>query len=150
MPKIKNMLKFFCNYSDKNMMKNKAGAYEIDKETLDELREALLEKKKKIQEQLSVFAKKNGKIKDNYETNFPHIGDKEDENADEVEMYEDNLGVEHKLEEDLLAIDKALEKMEKGTYGICHNCGKPQMIEIKRLRAFPEAETCLKCEGKKA
>lgn len=125
------------------MTKNKA---DIDEKTLAELKKALLEKREKINEQLSSFAKKSKNIKDNYETEFPHIGDSEDENADEVAIFEDNLSVEHKLEEDLVSVNKALQKMEDGTYGICHNCGAPKTIEIERLRAYPEAETCLKCD----
>lgn len=127
------------------MVKNKAN---IDKKTLDELKKSLFDKKKEIQKQLSAFAKKNVKIKDDYETEFPHIGDQQDENADEVAMYEDNLGIEHKLEEDLLAVDEALKRMKDGTYGICYNCKEPQVIEIDRLKAFPEAKTCLKCDRK--
>jgi len=127
------------------MVKNKAN---IDKKTLDELKKSLLEKKQEIEKQLSSFAKKSAKIKDDYETDFPHIGEEEDENADEVMMYEDNLGIEHKLEEDLLAVDEALKRMEDGSYGICYNCGEPKTIEIDRLKAFPEAKTCLKCDGK--
>lgn len=127
------------------MAKNKAN---IDKKTLDELKKSLLDKKKEIEKQLSSFATKNAKIKDDYKTNFPHIGDEEDENADEVAMYEDNLGIEHKLEEDLLAVDEALKRMKDGSYGLCYNCGEPRTIEIDRLRAFPEAKTCLKCDGK--
>lgn len=128
------------------MAKNKAN---IDKKTLAELKKALLEKRKKIKAQLSTFAKKSGKIKNDYETKFPHLGDWEDENAIEVTMYEDDLGVEHKLEEDLKAINEALDRMKNGTYGICYNCGdEPQIIEIKRLKAFPEAEVCIKCEKK--
>lgn len=120
----------------------------IDEKTLAELKKALIEKRKSIQSQLLTFAKKNPKIKDDYETKFPHIGDKEDENADEVEMYEENLSIEHQLEADLLAVDEALKKMKDGTYGVCVNCGAPQTIEIERLKAFPEAKTCLKCDQK--
>lgn len=125
------------------MTKNKA---DIDEKTLAELKKALLEKRENINEQLSSFAKKSKNIKDNYETEFPHIGDSEDENADEVSIYEDSLSVEHELEDDLLSVNKALQKMEEGTYGICHNCGELKTIEIERLRAYPEAETCLKCD----
>lgn len=131
------------NKSNKTMMKNKA---DIDEKILEELKKALLEKREKINEQLSSFAKKTKNIKDDYETKFPHIGDSEDENADEVSMYEDSLSVEHELEADLLSVNRALKKMEEGTYGICYNCGAPKTIEIERLRAYPEAETCLDCD----
>lgn len=127
------------------MAKNKAN---IDKKTLNELEKSLLEKKKEIEKQLSAFADKSTNIKNDYETKFPHIGDSEDENADEVMMYEDNLGIEHKLEEDLLAVGEALKRIKDGTYGICYNCGEPRTIEIERLKAFPEAKTCIDCDKK--
>lgn len=124
------------------MAKNKAN---IDEKTLAELKKALFEKREKIQKDLKVFAKKGKDIKGDFDTKFEQIGDRPEENASEVEMYEDNLGVEHALEKDLAAIDEALGNIENGTYGICANCGKPQNIDIKRLKAFPEAKTCIKC-----
>jgi RNA polymerase-binding transcription factor DksA len=39
-------------------------------------------------------------------------------------------------------IDKALVKIEDGTYGLCERCGKP--IEKARLKALPYANLCLK------
>lgn len=126
------------------MIKNKAN---IDEKTLAELKKELIEKRDKIRKELATFTKKSEKIKGDFETKFPNVGEGDEDNATEVNMYEDDLGIEHSLELDLLAVNKALEKMEKGTYGLCYNCGdKPQAIEIKRLKAFPEAETCLKCE----
>lgn len=124
------------------MVKNKA---KIDAKTLEELKKALLEKRERIQANLEVSAKKAKGVKDDFNTKFEQIGDRPDENASEVEAYENNLGIEHQLEKDLLAIDEALENMENGVYGLCANCGKPQTIDIKRLKAFPEAKTCLKC-----
>jgi len=127
------------------MAKNKAN---IDSKTLEKLKKDLLEKRQKIQSNLEVFAKKGKGVKDDFDTKFEQIGDRPDENASEVEVYENNLGVEHQLEKDLLAIDEALENIKNGAYGICANCGQPQAIDIKRLKAFPEAKTCLKCSIK--
>jgi YteA family regulatory protein len=45
----------------------------------------------------------------------------------------------HRLEE----IEQALERIEKGTYGVCTICGKD--IDIERLEAYPEADTCMEC-----
>jgi len=39
-----------------------------------------------------------------------------------------------------------LEKIKKGKYGICEKCGKK--IPEERLKAFPEARFCMKCEKK--
>lgn len=129
------------------MVKNKAN---INDKTLAELKELLLEKRKRVQADLENFAKKTKDIKSDFQTKFPQVGDHYEENTTEVEMYEDDLGVEHSLEKDLSAIDKALERMEDGTYGLCYNCGEdPQPIGIDRLKAFPEAETCIKCKPQK-
>ena len=39
-------------------------------------------------------------------------------------------------------IDKALAKMDDGSYGLCDRCGKP--IEKLRLKALPYANLCIK------
>ncbi len=44
----------------------------------------------------------------------------------------------------LTLVDKALERLAAGTYGLCQQCGKP--IPIKRLEAIPWAERCIACE----
>lgn len=41
-------------------------------------------------------------------------------------------------------VDRALDKMAKGTYGICESCGKS--IEAARLRALPYATLCISCK----
>lgn len=125
------------------MAKNKAN---IDAKTLEELKKALIEKKGKITAQLETFAGKSKDLKGDFDTKFEQVGDRPEENASEVEMYENNLGVEHQLEKDLAAINEALGKIDDGTYGICVNCGKPQAIDINRLKVFPEAKTCIKCK----
>ncbi len=125
------------------MVKNKAN---INDKMLGELKQALLEKREKIQADLGVSATKGKDIKGDFDTKFTQVGDRPEENASEVEMYENDLGVEHSLEKDLEAIDQALENIENGSYGICTNCGAPQNIDIARLKAFPEAKTCIKCK----
>lgn len=42
-------------------------------------------------------------------------------------------------------LEKILNKIIIGTYGICEHCG--QDIEIVRLILVPAAEKCLKCAG---
>lgn len=39
-------------------------------------------------------------------------------------------------------IDKALSKLDDGTYGLCDRCGNP--IEKARIKALPYANLCLK------
>jgi len=43
----------------------------------------------------------------------------------------------------LAQIDRALEKLDDGTYGTCDVCGKPILEE--RLEARPATSRCLEC-----
>ncbi|WP_225993875.1 TraR/DksA family transcriptional regulator [Actinomadura rudentiformis] len=46
---------------------------------------------------------------------------------------------------DLLAQnERAIERMDAGTYGICESCGRP--IGKGRLQAFPRATLCVTCK----
>lgn len=44
------------------------------------------------------------------------------------------------------AIDEAIEKIEKGTYGKCIEC--EEQIPVARLEALPFAELCIDCQEK--
>lgn len=47
------------------------------------------------------------------------------------------------LRSSLREVDRALEKLEDGTYGICERCGRP--IGAARLEAMPAVTTCIEC-----
>jgi DnaK suppressor protein len=53
------------------------------------------------------------------------------------------VGVGESLEREVRRIERALTKLDEGTYGICDNCGAP--ISPGRLRAMPEGVLCLDC-----
>src|SRR5512139_1962706 len=46
----------------------------------------------------------------------------------------------------LQAIEEALWRIEKGTYGICRDCGEP--IATVRLKAIPWTRVCIACKEK--
>jgi len=48
----------------------------------------------------------------------------------------------------LQAIDEALVRIEKGTYGVCRDCG--EMIAAPRLDAIPWTRVCIACKEKQA
>ena len=48
----------------------------------------------------------------------------------------------------LQAIEEALFRMEKGSYGICRDCGEP--IAAARLQAIPWTRVCITCKQKQA
>lgn len=104
----------------------------------------LLKEKEGIEKNLFAFAKKDPNIKGNYEAKFPQLSDDSDETAYEVTMYGSNVSLEHNLESRLQKIKKALQDIKRETYGKCSNC--KGYISEKRLRAYPEADICLKCK----
>jgi len=79
-----------------------------------------------------------------YDAKFPDFGDKDDENAAEVAAFEKNLSLEKTLEVSLFNVNKALQKIGAGNYGLCEKCSAP--INPKRLEAFPSATTCMACK----
>ncbi|MCA1982500.1 TraR/DksA family transcriptional regulator [Nocardioides nematodiphilus] len=44
----------------------------------------------------------------------------------------------------LLQIERALTRIENGTYGVCESCGQP--VGKMRLMAFPRATLCMTCK----
>ncbi len=116
----------------------------MDKKILNTIKQKLAEEKTHLEKELGNFTKRDNSIKDNYRSKFPEFGDKDDENAAEVAEYSDRLSIEHTLEKQLRDINKALESIAKGTYGVCKYCGKP--IEEKRLTIRPTSNSCVVCK----
>jgi len=119
----------------------------MNKELIEKLKERLETEKKSLTKELESFADADPKLKHNWDTRYPNRedGDK-DEEADEVQEYDNKLSLEYSMELKLKAVDLALEKIEQGKYGTCEGCGKE--IGEERLLACPEAKTCLKCGSK--
>jgi DnaK suppressor protein len=69
---------------------------------------------------------------------------KKDETAAERFELDKRLALVQNIREKLTDVGYALEKLEKGTYGLCDSCGKP--IPLARLEAIPQANFCLNCK----
>lgn len=122
----------------------------MDKKTISELKEKLIQEKALLQKDLLQFADKDKKLPDDYDTRFPNLGERSsssDESAKEVETYENLLAVEYALELRLKEVNQALKKIKENDYGKCEICNKD--IELSRLKANPAAKTCLNCSSKK-
>ncbi len=68
------------------------------------------------------------------------FGKREEEATETLEL-EKRLALEKRVREQLAGIEHALDKFEKGTYGLCDICGQP--IDPARLEALPQASLCL-------
>lgn len=69
--------------------------------------------------------------------------------ADAAEQFghEKSAAIKTELERKIDQTRKALERLKKGKYGICEDCGK--MIDTERLSVYPEATLCASCQAKR-
>jgi len=118
----------------------------MKEDILEKIKKDLLVRKEQIEKELASFTKKDDFVKDNYRAEFPDYGDKEDENAEEIAQYTDNLSIEFSLEKTLRDINKALQRIEEGSYGKCAYCNKE--ISEDRLMARPTSNACIECKEK--
>ena len=68
----------------------------------------------------------------------------EDDDGTDTHMKLQALGMVGSQNLSIQNIDKALRKIEDGTFGICENCG--QLIRRKRLEENPQADMCIECQ----
>ncbi len=78
-------------------------------------------------------------LRNEYETNIW------DDPVEELDTLGDDLSsrlAEHACDE-LIQIDRAMERLSDGTYGICEECDRT--ISLARLQALPYVTTCIRC-----
>ena len=73
------------------------------------------------------------------------FGKREEEATESFEL-EKRLALEKQTRNHLADVEHALDKFEKGTYGLCDSCG--QSIASDRLEALPQASLCVDCKAK--
>ena len=57
---------------------------------------------------------------------------------------EQELSIANNRRDLLVQMERAMERLDKGTYGRCESCQQP--IPKPRLQAFPSATLCVKCK----
>jgi DnaK suppressor protein len=104
---------------------------------LDAIRRELEERRDQTRERLGVLAER------------PELGAAQgfgkrigDGTTEAVKRLTD-IGVGDSLERSLARTERALTKLDDGSYGICDVCGDP--ISPGRMRALPDGVLCLSC-----
>jgi DnaK suppressor protein len=75
------------------------------------------------------------------------VGDAGDDQADvgaKTFEREHELALTHNARELLAQNERAIARIDAGTYGTCESCGEP--IGKARLQAFPRATLCVSCK----
>jgi DnaK suppressor protein len=73
------------------------------------------------------------------------FGKREEEATESMEL-EKRLAVELRLKSLLAEVDRAIQKLDNGSYGVCENCHLP--IDPARMEALPQAILCMSCRQK--
>ncbi|MEK7641101.1 MAG: hypothetical protein AAB389_03855 [Patescibacteria group bacterium] len=109
----------------------------LDSKVLAELKEKLLKTQAEIVNQL----KSEGVVDFGSDTE----SEVAEEEADEAEELSKNEGIAQELKGRLIDVKNALDKMAKGAYGKCEECGMD--IEEEVLAVDPESRWCKMCKG---
>ncbi|MCL6471628.1 MAG: TraR/DksA C4-type zinc finger protein [Firmicutes bacterium] len=118
----------------------------MDERELNAFRERLLKEKESLEEELKYI----NTTLENSEQEWSgenssydnHMGDL----GTNIDMRQRDLSLSLNTQDLLNQVNRALKRIEDGTYGFCRVCGRP--IEMERLKAIPYAELCI--EDKKA
>ena len=114
----------------------------MDKAKLEHFKDLLLKEKLRLEHELDDLGSKDSSKLD---ATYPESGsNSEDDNATEISEYADIVSIEARMQSELKDVNKALEAITKGKYGICKYCGKE--IDEKRLEARPASSSCISCK----
>ena len=120
----------------------KKGNY--DKDSLGTIRKRLMEQREELQNQLTAIeesatglsqSEMSGEV--SYDEDFADAGSFTFEREKEFSIANNVTDLRSKT-------DRALHRIEEGSYGTCESCGQP--IESARLKALPHVTLCLKCK----
>lgn len=111
----------------------------VDEAKLAEFRAALEEQQRNLRKEIEARGGDPGS--DDVDVDFERgFADSAQTEAERARM----LSVAKALRANLRWVDRALAKLDRGTYGPCERCGKP--IGIERLEALPWAILCIDCK----
>lgn len=114
-------------------------------ELLTQIKADLEKERARLERELVDFSHKNKANAGRFVPEYPESGgSSDDDNAMEVSTYADELSLGEKLEAELRDTTRAIQAIDKGTYGVCKYCGKD--IDEKRLQARPTSSSCIECK----
>jgi DnaK suppressor protein len=107
-----------------------------------QIRARLEAEKKRLQDEIAQI-NSSGSMEDRREGS--PFWKREEEATESMEM-EKRLALENRLNNLLLEVERAIQKLETGSYGKCDSCGIT--IDPARMEALPQAILCLECRQK--
>jgi DnaK suppressor protein len=114
----------------------------LPKKEADDLRERLLTEKAELESQLATLEENTFAASQSDMSGEVAFDDETADAGTATFERERDLSIENNIRDLLAKIDRALQRMDAGTFGICDRCGKP--IEKARVKALPYVDLCIK------
>jgi RNA polymerase-binding protein DksA len=114
----------------------------LTKKELDDLRARLVEEREELQEQLTTIEDTSFSATQSDLSGDVGLDDESADAGTATFEREKDLSIEQNVRDLLQKVDRALQRIDAGTYGVCDRCGKP--IEKARVKALPYVDLCIK------
>ena len=116
-----------------------------NKKELKKFKTLILERRNTVEKELESSREKADEVLKNNSVNAIYSSHMADAGTDQQEM-EKNYYMMDRENTFLQYLNRALEMIEDGTFGICVNCG--QLINKERLLEVPHTTSCFECKTK--
>ena len=121
-------------------------ARKLAKTTLDRFRKRLEDEKARLEEQVEDYERvlEEARLTESSSDRSPDPGNAE---ASSMKLeYAKELSIEQNTLDLLSKVDRALERVAAGSYGICESCGNS--IPVERLDVLPYSTLCVDCAAR--
>ena len=116
----------------------------LTKKDLDDLQTRLRDERAELREQLTTIEDQAFAATQSDMSGDVGVDDESADAGTATFEREKELSIEQNVRDLIQKIDRALKRIDDGTYGICERCAKP--IAEARLEALPYAELCIECK----
>ena len=121
-------------------------ARKLAKTTLERFRKRLEEERERLEEMIEDYERdlEEARLTESSSDRSPDPGNAE---ASSMKLeYAKELSIEQNTLDLLSKVNRALDRVNAGTYGICESCGNP--IPVERLDVLPYSTLCVECASR--
>ena len=112
---------------------------------LEEFKTLIIEKRNKVIDELEESRKRADEARDNNSVNAIYSSHMADASTDQEEMEKSYYWMDRE-NKFLQYLNRSLEMIKKGNFGICTSCG--ELISKERLKEVPHTSKCFRCKSK--
>jgi RNA polymerase-binding transcription factor DksA len=118
------------------------GSSKLTKQEISDLRVRLEDERTQLDTQLATIVEESFAASQSDMSGDVGLDDESADAGTATFEREKDLSIENNVRDLLQKIERALRRMDDGSYGICDICGKP--IEKARVKALPYVDLCIK------